>query len=165
MYKVLFTSLFYKGKYIEIINNEVKGILFKLQFFCKFEYIVRYDLRLFGQKPNLLEKKATPRTEGCNIKCTLDVHIFSQALTCLLRHNLVSKTLAVWNNVKMPPKSRADSWDWLDDFADPGYKEVLEHDLRRGSNMKTKHFDCFWGTLTAIHSTFSLICYAKLGVG
>ena len=70
MYKVLSTSLSHKAKYIEIINNEVKVILFKLQVFCKFEYIIRYDLWLFGQKPNLLEKKDMPQTEGCNIERT-----------------------------------------------------------------------------------------------
>lgn len=42
-------------------------ILFKFQgfFVCKFENIIRYDLWLFNQKPNLLEKKDTLGPEGC----------------------------------------------------------------------------------------------------
>lgn len=67
------------------------------------------------------------------------------------------------NNVKMLPKSKAKFWEWLDDFADPGYK-VLECDWGSPSKMKTEHFVCFSGILTTIDTKFSIICSAKLDV-
>ena len=71
MYEVLSTcfSHFQRAKYIEIINKKVNVILFKFQgfFVCKFENIIWYDLWLFSQKPNLLEKKDTLGPEGCKV--------------------------------------------------------------------------------------------------
>lgn len=130
MYKVLSTcfSHFQRAKYIEIINKKVKLILFKLQgfFVCKFENIIRCDLWLFSQKPNLLEKKDTLGPEGCKVACT---HNSLKPWLVSLGTDLVNKTLLAWNNFTMLSKSRADFWDWLDDFAYPHYKELLECDL------------------------------------
>ena len=140
MYEVLSTcfSPFQRAKYIEIINKKINVILFKFQgfFVCKFENIIWYDLWLFSQKPNLLEKKDTLGPEGCKVACT---HNSLKPWHVSLGTVLVSETLLAWNKVTVLSKSRADSWDWLDDFPYPFYKELLECDLGRGSKMKIRH--------------------------
>lgn len=89
------------------------------------------------------------------IFCKRKIHSGPECCNTDWAHNFVSKTLVAWNDVKTLPRSRADFWDWLDNFADAGHKELSECDLGRVRKMKTKHFDCFSGTLTELHSVFS----------
>lgn len=55
VYRVLLTSLlhFQKAKHTEIVNNELKVILFNLQVYCKFEYIITIiwlEAKTFGKE-------------------------------------------------------------------------------------------------------------------